>query len=141
MTTTTGSSTISRRALAVGGGAVAGLLVWVLLVPIGGMVLRANSGDAAREIPVVAVLISSVIGGLVGWGIAEVLQRRVGRPKRTWVRLTTVLTAVSCISPFGGAADTSSALGLVLMHLGVALVVIPGIAATLPAARAATTTG
>ncbi|MGL5929336.1 MAG: DUF6069 family protein [Dermatophilaceae bacterium] len=141
MTTPTGSGSIARRALAVAGGAVAGLLVWVLLVPIGGMDLRAATGGAEREIPAAAVVLSALIGGLLGWGIAELLQRRAGRPKRTWVILTTILAALSCVSPFGGAADTSSALGLVLMHIAVALVVIPGIAATLPATRPGATAG
>ncbi|MGL4742969.1 MAG: DUF6069 family protein [Dermatophilaceae bacterium] len=139
--TTTGSGSTARRALAVAGGAAAGLLVWVLLVPIGGMDLRAGGDDGGREIPVFAVAVSSLIGGLLGWGIAEVLQRRSARPKRTWVVLTTVLAALSCINPFFGAADTSSALGLVLMHIAVALVVIPAVGATLPAERGGVATG
>ncbi|MGL5817607.1 MAG: DUF6069 family protein [Phycicoccus sp.] len=141
MTTTTGSGSTARRALAVAGGAVAGLLVWVILVPIGGMDLRAANGGTEQEIPAAAVIIFSLVGGLLGWGIAELLQRRAGRPKRTWIVLTTVLTALSCIPSFAGAADTGSALGLSLLHIGVAMVVIPGIAATLPETRAGALTG
>lgn len=128
----TGSGTVRPRVLAVAAGVLAGLVVWVLLVPLGGMELRANVGGSEQEVPVFAVVLASLLGCLVGWAAVAVLERRVARPRRTWLLLATALVVLSFLSPVFQAADTSSVVGLSLMHVAVALAAVPLFARTLP---------
>jgi hypothetical protein len=64
-----------------------------------------------------------LVAGLLG----SVLARRVGR--RTFLRVTLVLTALSCVPSLALGATAYDKLGLVLTHLVAAAVIVPRLAA------------
>ena len=68
---------------------------------------------------------------LVGVVLAAVLSRRAARPRRTFVRVTAILTALSLVPPFLIGTDGPSAAVLVATHLLAAAVVIPALAVRL----------
>jgi amino acid transporter len=84
-------------------------------------------------IPVTGFGVLTVIFSLVGVGIAAVLSRTARRPRRTFVRTTVVLTALSLVpDAIADAAPATKAL-LMLTHLVAAAIVIPAVARRLAA--------
>ena len=67
-----------------------------------------------------------------GLVIAAALLRWSRRPVQWWLRISIALTVVSLVPPFVAAADTSTALTLVALHLVAAAVVIPAVVRALP---------
>lgn len=90
----------------------------------------ASSSDAAPEaIPVSGVAVLVVIGGIVGVVMALGTNRWATRPARAFVVATTVLTAVSLVTPLiAENATTATRVVLELSHLVAAAIIIPPIA-------------
>lgn len=68
---------------------------------------------------------------LVGVILAAVLRRRTARPRRTFVRTTVALTAVSLGAPWLLPADAGTISVLMLTHVVAAAIVIPAVATRL----------
>ena len=90
----------------------------------------ASSSDAAPEaIPLSGVAVLVMVGGLVGVAIALGANRWATRPARAFVVATTVLAAVSLMTPIiAEHATTATRVVLELMHLVAAATIIPPIA-------------
>jgi Family of unknown function (DUF6069) len=90
----------------------------------------ASGSDAAPEaIPVSGVAVLVVIGGIVGVVMALATNRWATRPARAFVAATTVLTAVSLMTPLiADNATTATRVVLELTHLVAAAIIIPPIA-------------
>lgn len=90
----------------------------------------ASSNDAAPEaIPVSGVAVLVVICGIVGMVMALGTNRWATRPARAFVVATTVLTAVSLVTPLiAENATTATRVVLELTHLVAAAIIIPPIA-------------
>jgi Family of unknown function (DUF6069) len=90
----------------------------------------ASSSDAAPEaIPVSGVAVLVVICGIVGVVMALGTNRWATRPARAFVVATTVLTAVSLVTPLiAENATTATRVVLELNHLVAAAIIIPPIA-------------
>jgi hypothetical protein len=71
------------------------------------------------------------ICALIGVGMAAVFVRRCHRPRRTFVRTTLGLTAVSMVPPVLVDADSATKTVLALTHIVAAAIIIPAIAARL----------
>jgi hypothetical protein len=70
----------------------------------------------------------------LGWGVASLVGRTTQRPWATWVIIATAATGLSLFMPFPGHGVTvAQRVALACMHLAVAAVLIPVLAATLPA--------
>lgn len=68
---------------------------------------------------------------MVGLAIAAGLARWNSNPRRTWVRTTVALTALSLVPDLLADADLSTRLVLMLTHLVAAAIVVPAVAARL----------
>ena len=90
----------------------------------------ASSSDAAPEaIPVSGVAVLVVICGIVGVVMALGTNRWATRPARAFVVATTVLTAVSLVTPLiAENATTATRVVLEFTHLVAAAIIIPPIA-------------
>lgn len=85
---------------------------------------------------VLAVATAAAVASLAGWGVASLIGRTTRRPRATWVVIATAATVVSLSMPFSGHGLTvTQRVALACMHLAVAAVLIPVLAATLPAQR------
>jgi hypothetical protein len=124
----------TRRIAVAGSGAaaVAAALnaVVATLARAAGVDLEVTDGEV---IPVSGIAFVTVVLSVVGLLIAAALSRWSSRPVQWWWRTTVALTAVSLAPPFLAAADTATAVTLVVLHLLAAAVVVPTVARTLRA--------
>jgi Family of unknown function (DUF6069) len=68
-------------------------------------------------------------------GAAGLLERFTARPRTSWTAIAVLVGLLSLAGPLSTIASTTAANGvsLALLHLAVAAVLIPGLAATAPA--------
>jgi len=84
-----------------------------------------------EAIPVAGFAQMTLIGVLVGVGLAKSLRRWAGNPRQAFVRTTVALTALSVVPDLTMGFDAASAAVLVLTHVAAAAIVIPRLAARL----------
>jgi hypothetical protein len=101
--------------LTTGTAAAAALLLWTLVVPVGGLDLRTGGGDDGPTVGPVNVLFIAVAAGLGAWFVASRMRRR-GVPRRAWLWLTFAVLVISLAGPVG-AGTLASSLVLVAMHV------------------------
>jgi Family of unknown function (DUF6069) len=79
-------------------------------------------------------VIAAVLAALAGWGLLALLERFTARPRTIWTAIAVLVGLLSLVGPLSTIASTTVAngLSLALMHLAVAAVLIPGLAATAP---------
>jgi peptidoglycan/LPS O-acetylase OafA/YrhL len=77
---------------------------------------------------------TSLVAALAGWGLLALLERFTARPRTSWTAIAGLVGLLSLVGPLSAIASTTVAngLSLALMHLAVAAVLIPGLAATAP---------
>jgi hypothetical protein len=87
---------------------------------------------AGEPIPLFAFPQLTAIFSLVGLGLAVVFGRRAGAPRRTFLRTTVALTALSLVPDAVADAAVETKGLLMLTHLVAAAIVIPAVASRLP---------
>jgi lysylphosphatidylglycerol synthetase-like protein (DUF2156 family) len=121
------------RLLAWLGGAVAGLVVWVIAGPIAGADLRAAvPGGGEQEIIAVAVVVSALLQGGIGWAVLALLERFLARALTIWLVIAVVVLVGAGIWAAVSALNTETAVWLNVMHVAVAAVLVPVLARTSP---------
>lgn len=130
-TTTTASSI---RALTVTGvAAAAAASAATMAVAAAGRAAGTSLEVGGAAIPVAGFAVLTALCSLVGLVLAAVLSRVARHPRRTFVRTTVVLTALSLVPDvIADAAPATKAL-LMLTHLVAAAIVIPAVARRLAA--------
>lgn len=115
----------------------AALAVWLLAVPLAGVTLTARTGDTESTVGPVAIVLSTVLAGLAGWGLLALLERRavragvageacdLARAGRSWAITAGVGTVLSLNGPLVSAVGAASTTVLLLLHLAVGAVLVP----------------
>lgn len=116
-----------RLLLTVIGAPAAALAVWALAVPLAGITLTARMGAAPQPVGPVPVVVASLLAGLAGWALLAVLERRATRPGRSWTIIALVVLVLSLFGPLTSAVGAAATVVLLLMHLVVGAVLIPGL--------------
>ena len=133
------TSTAVLRLGLVAGAAVAVLVVWLIARYAAGVHPHspAFTGTAHPQAVQAGFAVAiAVLAALLGWGLAVLIGRRARRPRRVWLFSSGAVLLVSLAGPLSGhGVPGSDRLALVLMHLAVAAVLIPGYASTLPRSR------
>lgn len=101
---------------------VYGLIRWLWLQPMA----EPWGGGDEKPVTWVAVLVSTVIIGLLAWGVAVLLERS-GRA-RWWPFIGSTALAISIIGP-SYLAHGSSVAALIILHFVVAIIIITGFSA------------
>jgi len=81
-----------------------------------------------EQIPVAGFTQMVVLGSVIGGIIAATLNRRSNRARRQFLRITAVLTVLSCLPSVALPQDTATKVALVVSHLLAAAVAVPVIA-------------
>ncbi|WP_344440531.1 DUF6069 family protein [Kitasatospora nipponensis] len=120
------------RPAAIGIGLLANLLYVFVLTHLAGYDLRTPEalGRPAQSIPISLVIAASIVPTMLGWGLLELLERRV--PRRA-TAIWTVLALLVLVGglPYRGAGITpSDRFLLALMHLIVGAAVVPAFVIT-----------
>jgi hypothetical protein len=83
---------------------------------------------AGGRIPLAAFAQFTFAGALLGGLLVAVLNRRSTLPRRRFIQIAVMLTALSCLAPAAAADDLSSKLGLIAIHLLAATIIAPVLA-------------
>ena len=127
-----GRSRTRIRSLAVLGAAVAALAVWALAELLGvDLQVQGRQGQLEAVGPA-AVALSSVLAGLAGWAALAVLERFTGHARTAWTLLAGVVLALSMVGPLTGGVTAGAKAALALMHLAVAVVLVPALRRSSP---------
>jgi hypothetical protein len=84
-----------------------------------------------EAIPIAGFAQLTFVGAMLGLVLAKVLNRRASNPRRTFLRTTVVLTALSIVPDFLADATTASRVVLAVTHLIGAAIIVPAIASRL----------
>ncbi len=122
------------RTLAVASATVAALIVWLIAKPLLGSTLTIPmaGGSQIMKVGWVPVLIISLIASLAAWGLLAVLERFTPRARTIWMAIAAVILLLSFAGPLlvASAASAGTKVALTLMHITVAVVLIPSLART-----------
>lgn len=117
---------VRPRVAAVLAGAVAAGVLWLLAVPVGGVDLRVTTpGQQSMEVGPLVVVVAAVIGSGVGWAALELCERFFDRARTLWLVLVVVVLVLTGVNAATAANNGPAAVWLNLMHLAVAVVVVP----------------
>jgi len=123
------STTRVRRSRAVIAAVVSACAAWLLIEGLGEVDLRApaSGGNASgQDIGLLGVLFASLAASLAGWLALGLIERYTARPGRWWVSIAAVAFVLSLGGPMSGTGiDNTDRALLVLLHLVVAVVLIP----------------
>jgi hypothetical protein len=90
----------------------------------------AETGGTRTTVELPAVIMATVVMGLLGWGLLELLERKVSSPRAAWTATAVVVFVLSLLAgPLGG-VTTGAKSALACLHATAALVLIPGLART-----------
>ncbi|MCX4744772.1 DUF6069 family protein [Kitasatospora sp. NBC_01287] len=120
------------RPAAIGTGLLANLAYVIVLTDTAGYDLRTPAvfGRPAQSILISLVIAASVVPTLLGWGLLELLERRVPRRATAiWTSLA-VLVLVGGLPYNGAGVTTTDQFLLALMHLIAGAAVIPAFVIT-----------
>jgi uncharacterized protein DUF6069 len=104
-------------------------------IAAGGSAAGISLDVSGAPIPVSGFAVLTVVFSLVGVALAAVLARRARQPRRTFVRTTVVLTALSLVPDLVADATTDTRVLLMVTHLVAAAIVVPIVARRLPTAH------
>ncbi|MGF1663862.1 MAG: DUF6069 family protein [Kineosporiaceae bacterium] len=120
------------RLLAWLGGAVAGLVVWLIAALVADADLRVTIGATEQQIVAVWVVGSALVQGGVGWAVLALLERFLTRARTIWLVIAVVVLVLTGVNAAVAAVNTETAVWLNVMHLAVAAVLVPVLARTSP---------
>lgn len=127
------------RLIAVASAVITALAVWTLIELLLGMDVRAPGFDgsgATTDVGAAAVLSAATLASLAGWGLLALLERLTARARRVWAAAAVVGLVASLGGPMSGTGVTAAnRTVLVLLHLVVAVVLIPMLYRTSAAGR------
>ncbi|MFH8619900.1 DUF6069 family protein [Streptomyces sp. NPDC017979] len=121
-----------RRWAVTGLAVLAPLLVWLVADPMLGRQLEIANGDETLEIGAVVVALVALLVALAGWGLLAALERfGVRRARAVWTGAAVAVLVLSFLPLTGDMAGGTRA-ALILVHLTVAAVLIPGLCRAAP---------
>lgn len=129
MTTTPPPSTIRRRrVLSVAVATLAGVVVWVVAVPLGSIELLVRTGGSTPQlVGIPSVVVAGLLASLLGWVVLALLERFVSRARTLWTAMAVVALLLSLAGPISAGTTTATALTLSLMHVVVGMALMTGL--------------
>lgn len=114
------------RAATILGAIVANLVVWAIATYIGGVDLHVDG----TEVGPVAVVIATLLAGLVAWGLLAFLERRSANAWTIWRNIALVALVISILLGPLGADEALGKTTLSLMHAIAGAIIIRGFSNT-----------
>lgn len=124
---------LAVRAATVGVAVTLAVVLWALATQLLGVAVRTPEmgGRPSDVIPVSHVVSASGLAALAAWALLAVLERVTSAARRLWSATALVVLLVSLGAPLTGPGlSVGNRTLLVLLHLAVAVVVVPGFWAT-----------
>ncbi|MEV4386833.1 DUF6069 family protein [Micromonospora sp. NPDC049580] len=114
-----------NRSIALVVAVLAAVAVWSIAT-LAGAQLTVDQGSGPQDVTVLAVLVTSALAGLLGWGLLAVLERLSARATTIWTGIAVAVLVLSLVPASLVDASAGTRFALVLMHLVVGAVVILG---------------
>ncbi|MEU0548710.1 DUF6069 family protein [Micromonospora sp. NPDC005979] len=105
---------------------LAAVAVWSIAT-VAGTRLTVDQGAGPQDVTVLAVIVTSALAALLGWGLLAVLERLSARATMIWTGIAVVVLVLSLVPASLVDASAGTRVALVLMHLVVGAVVILGL--------------
>lgn len=118
---------LRARALVILAAIAAGLVVWVVAVPLAGLDLTV--GAEPQRVGPIAVVVVSLLAGVAGTALLTLLERVARRPRSAWLIVSLAVLLLSLAGPLG-ATSAAATVALACMHLAVGLSIAAGLART-----------
>ncbi len=90
----------------------------------GPLMVTPPGGDAPEEVVIGVALFSTVIGAVVGLGLAALCKRFLGNPATAFLGICIVGLILYGILPFTAGEDTATGIWLNLMHIAAAIPIV-----------------
>jgi hypothetical protein len=114
-----------RRAGSIAVAAAANAMLWGVCAALGADFLLSDSmGTAVISLPIAVT--ATAIFGLLGWASLALLERFTRRARTVWIALAVTITAASIVPIFREHATGATRAALTVLHLAVAVVLVPG---------------
>jgi len=110
------------------GAAVAAAGVTTVLAAIASAAGVSFADQSGQAIPLAGFTQLTFVFSMIGVGLAAIFARKARRPRRTFVRTTVALTAVSLVPDIAFDFDVASAISLMTLHVVAAAIAIPVLA-------------
>jgi hypothetical protein len=122
-----GSSVLGRRLLGLVLAVAAAAVGWTVVTQLIGLELvQPDLGQGSFPVRLPAVLFASLVAGALGLGLLSLLDRFTSRSALVWSGVAAAVFLVSLAGPLGGAGvTTGNRVGLISLHVLVAVVLIP----------------
>ncbi|OEV09274.1 DUF6069 family protein [Streptomyces nanshensis] len=122
-------STAGGRIAAIASATVAAVAVWLLASSMLGIDITAKTnGTEKTTVGVFAVIVTTLLSGLLGWGLLAVLERITGSARTVWTTIAVVVFLLSLLLGPASGVTTGAKGALAALHTVAALVLIPGLA-------------
>lgn len=118
------------------GAVLAAVAVWTVADPVLGIELLVEMDAEPQPVGVQAVVASSLVADLAGWGLVALLERVTTRARRVWTVTALAVLMLSLLGP-PAAVTTAATVALAAMHLAVAVVLIPTLTRATPPGHSA----
>ena len=107
-------------------GAVVAVAITLLIADAvsGPLLVTAAGTDVAEEAPLAGAIMFTVLGGVIGLGIAALAKRFLGNPVPAFLGICIVGLIVFGIFPFTAAEETATAIWLNVMHVVAAIPIV-----------------
>src|SRR6476469_9825956 len=116
---------LRRATLTVGLGAAAAVTAFAAVAHAAGVGFTTGEG---KMIPLLGFAQLTLVGAVIGGLLVAGLNRRSVHPRRRFVVIASVLTALSCIPSIAMPPDASTKIALVVAHLLAAAIIVPVLA-------------
>lgn len=123
-------NTSRTRALLVGGATLAPAVIYGISRLAGTDLTVTMSGQPPLQITLPFVVITAVAAALAGWALLATLERFISRARMVWTAVAVVALFASFAMPLTVAAGGAVRITLLLMHVAVGAVLIPGLRST-----------
>jgi hypothetical protein len=122
----------TRRPVIIVAATMAPLFIWLVARVGFGLDVRSPTLNGQHfEIGPLVVLLTALVPSLLGWGLLAILERITTYARLIWIVVALTGLMLSLDMPLSGTgASVGDRITLVLMHLSVGTILIPGLART-----------
>ncbi len=121
----------AARLITIGAAVVVALVAWFVAGERAGIALDVRSGDATQHVGPIAVVLATLLGGIVAWALAALLERVTSRPRMLWTAVMVAALLLSIAGPLSLGIGGATQGALIAMHQLVGGTLIAGMGPTI----------